>query len=84
MLHDIQQQFPGKTAALVIVWGTAGPCDSCAPDSNDSSQLAEDVAPLLPQWDPSFFPAYSPKIIRGYWDGKGTRNTLRIEMFFIV
>jgi hypothetical protein len=83
VLHLIAP-YQKRHAALVIVWGTAAACGSCGVDIGLSQQLAQSVAPLVPGIDPTFFPAYNPKIIRAYFDGSGTPGTVRFELFFIT
>jgi hypothetical protein len=83
VLHLIAH-YLNRHAALVIVWGTAADCGSCGVDIGLSQQLAQSVAPLVPGFDPTFFPAYNPKIIRAYFDGSGTPGTVRFELFFIT
>ncbi|MFC1416608.1 hypothetical protein [Streptacidiphilus cavernicola] len=82
-LADLKRQvlqgiapYRGRHAALVLVFATAG-------DVNYSSQLAETVAPMLPQFAPNFFPTYHQSIIRSYFDGQGKADTIRLELFFV-
>jgi hypothetical protein len=86
--NDIAQaikQYHGRSTALVIVWGSVADCGGCTSiDQGRSLKLAQVVAPLLPQVSSSFFPAYSEKIIRPYYDGQGAPGTLRLELFFLV
>ncbi|MEV5936542.1 hypothetical protein AB0L56_28400 [Streptomyces sp. NPDC052079] len=77
-------RFEGRHAALVLVWGAAAPCPSCRGiDLSRSQQLADAIAPRVRSYDPAFFPEYDPKLIRPYHDGGGTRNTVRLELFFV-
>ncbi|MEU5520624.1 hypothetical protein ABZ759_07930 [Streptomyces sp. NPDC047860] len=77
-------RFKGRHAALVLVWGSAASCPSCRGiDLSRSQQLADAIAPRVRSYDPAFFPEDDPKLIRPYHDGGGTRNTVRLELFFV-
>lgn len=76
-------RFEGRNAALVLVWGAAASCPSCGIDLSRSQRLADEIAPRMRSYDPAFFPEDDPKLIRPYHDGGGTRNTVRLELFFV-
>ncbi|GAA2260380.1 hypothetical protein [Streptomyces indiaensis] len=77
-------RFEGRHAALVLVWGVAASCPSCRGiDLSHSQRLADEIAPRVRSYDPAFFPEDDPKLIRPYHDGGGTRNTVRLELFFV-
>lgn len=76
--------FEGRHAALVLVWGAAASCPSCRGiDLSRSQRLADEIAPRVRSYDPAFFPEDDPGLIRPYHDGGGTRNTVRLELFFV-
>ncbi|MEO3978276.1 hypothetical protein [Streptomyces sp. CAU 1734] len=84
-IADAIEAYPGRTAALVIIWGTAGSCGSCPVTDSASRVYARTVAGLLPSVAPRFFPAYDEDIIRGYRNTTRGRapGTATIELFFL-
>ncbi|WP_329014941.1 hypothetical protein [Streptomyces sp. NBC_00690] len=76
---------PGKTAALVIVWGTAASCGTCPVTDDASRAYARAIAALLPSVSPTFFPPFHEEIIRGYRNTSGdrVRGQATIELFFL-
>ncbi|MEU5403386.1 hypothetical protein ABZ348_29325 [Streptomyces sp. NPDC005963] len=76
---------PGKTAALVIVWGTAASCGSCPVTDDASRAYARAIAAMLPSVSPTFFPPFHEEIIRGYRNTSGDRakGQATIELFFL-
>lgn len=77
--------YPGRKAALVIIWGTAGSCRNCPVTDNASRDYARAIGALLPTVSPAFFPAYHEEIIRGYRNTSGDRERgqATIELFFL-
>ncbi|MCM2393870.1 hypothetical protein [Streptomyces albipurpureus] len=77
--------YPGKRAALVIIWGTAGSCRTCPVTDNASRDYARAIGALLPSVSATFFPAYHEEIIRGYRNTSGDRERgqATIELFFL-
>ncbi|MFJ8039092.1 hypothetical protein ACIRBX_01095 [Kitasatospora sp. NPDC096147] len=77
-------RYAGRRAAMVFVWGTAADCAGCAVQEQRSSRLAKQVAPGVHDWAPTFFPEQNPQLIRPYFDGGGTPNSVRLELFFLT
>jgi hypothetical protein len=79
------EKYPGRTAALVIVWGTAGSCRTCPVTDQASRTYAHAVATRLTGVAPGFFPPYDEDIIRSYRNTSSDRDsgTATIELFFL-
>ncbi|MFE1923102.1 hypothetical protein ACFW91_11100 [Streptomyces asoensis] len=79
------KDYPGRTAAMVIVWGTAASCGTCPVTDDASRAYAHAVATRLTSIAPGFFPPYDADIIRSYRNTSSDRaaGTATVELFFL-